>query len=124
MKSGVEREAVRAGWVGLLGFGVRGELLEVLLQRGIGLLGGGEVSGLEGLAELVEELADGVGGILVAAGVAGAVVMVMTVAVALEGGLEVLLNLGVVLLGGGEVARLQVAGELLEVLRDGVVVLC
>jgi len=34
------------------------ELLEVLLDRGVGLLGGGQISGLEILSELAEECGD------------------------------------------------------------------
>ena len=37
-----------------------GELFEVLLQRRVGLLGRGKVSGLQGLAQLAEGLADSV----------------------------------------------------------------
>ena len=41
----------------MLAAGLR-ELLEVLLQRGVGLLCGSEIARLQGLAELIEQLAE------------------------------------------------------------------
>ena len=52
--------------------------MEVLLERGVGLLGGGDVAGLEILAELAEECGDGV---LLGGGLAGFAAAVMTMMV-------------------------------------------
>ena len=57
---------------------VGGEPLEVLLERGVGLLGGGDVAGPEILAELAEECGDGV---LLGGGFAGFAAAVMTMMV-------------------------------------------
>ena len=91
--------------------------MEVLLERGVGLLGGGDVAGLEILSELAEECGDR---ILLAGGLAGlAAVMKMMVAVGAAesraGLLQILLDCGEIRLSGGEIARFQ----MLRQLRDG-----
>jgi hypothetical protein len=81
-------------------------LLEVLLQGGVGLLGGGDVTALQFRAELAEKLADGT---ILLAGVAATSVMVMMVRLLGLPGLlilEVLLNVCVGLLGGRKIAGL------------------
>ena len=83
------------------------------MQRGVGRLGGGKIAGLEGLAELREEAAEG---ILRVGGLGGLSVM-MVVVMMLDGGgllLKVLLNGGVIRLGGGEIAGLKISGQLLK----------
>ena len=88
----------------------RAELLHVLLQRLVCLLGCGKVSSLEFLAKLVEELADWARASCF--GVAALAVVVMmemalgSLAAFCGCALEVLLEGGVVLLGSGKVARL------------------
>lgn len=52
--------------------------MKVLLERGVGLLGGGDVAGLEILAELAEECRDWV---LLGRGLAGFAAAVMTMMV-------------------------------------------
>lgn len=77
---------------------------EFLLEGGIGGLSGGEIAGLQGLAKLRKELVEGilrVGGILRCGGVSVMKVMRRGVCVLL---VCTLLDVGVVLLGGGEVA--------------------
>ena len=73
--------------------------MEVLLERGVSLLGGGNIAGLEILAELAEECGDGV---LLGGGLAGfaAAVMTMMVAVSAAESRACLLQ---ILLNGGEV---------------------
>lgn len=66
---------------------------------------GGEVTGLESLAELGEELVDWVLGRIL--GSSGVMVVVM-LARKRRGLLEVILDVGIVLLGGGEIAGLQI----------------
>lgn len=75
------------------------------MKRGIGRLCGGEVTGLESLAELGEELVDWVLGRIL--GSSGVMVVVM-LARKRRGLLEVILDVGIVLLGGGEIAGLQI----------------
>lgn len=88
------------------------EVLELLLERSVGGLRGGEIAGLESLTELREELADGILGRILRR--SGVMMMVQVV-----GGrrvhqllLEILLDGGVVLLGGGKIAGLKVLGKL------------
>src|SRR6267378_3609856 len=95
---------------------VERELLEVLLEGGVCLLGGGQVAGLEIMSQLAEERGDWIrlaGGL---AGIAIALVMMMVVAMGrarLRASLlQILLYGGEVRLGGREVARFQILRQL------------
>ncbi len=72
--------------------------MEVLLEGGVGLLGGGDVAGLEVLSQLAEEGGDGA---LLAGGLRGTAIVVMVV-VGLVGAL-LLADLLRVLLDGRDV---------------------
>jgi len=97
-------------------------LLQVRLQRSVGLLRGREIARLKILAERTEILLERGGrrsGIVtVAAGV-----MVMVAVMRLTRSLRLLgalLNRGEVLLRGGEIARLEILAERLKRLEDGI----
>src|SRR5882724_10715681 len=104
------RTRLSRGWR-LLAAGLR-ELLEVLLQRGVSLLGGREVARLQCLTQLIEQLDE-------LAAFAAAVNAVMMVRVQLRRSiLQTLLNGRVVLLRRRNVAGLQILAELLELLLE------
>lgn len=76
-------------------------------------MGGGEIAGLQSLAELREESFEGIlraGGSI---GVGG-MMMVMMVASGNGGRLEILLDGGVVLLSSSEIAGFEIGGQLVE----------
>ena len=101
----------------------REKLLQIGLQRCVGLLRGRKTSGLESLAERREVLLER-GDRRIGAGVGiAAGVMVMMAVMRLAGGLgllRALLNSGEVLLSGAEIAGLQIFAERLEGLKDRV----
>ena len=125
ISEGSGRDAeVRSDRAGGSGVSVEAGEQKVLLERGIGLLGGREIAGLQGLAELAEESGYVIGGL---AGIAGATVVVMMVRMA---GALLMAELLHVLLGGGEIglrgidiAGLQIPGELGDGSRQRVVIL-
>ena len=96
------------------------ELLQLLLQGRVGLLRGGKVAGRKTLADLVEILEQGI----LAAGIpACAAVMTVMVEVGVRDIallLDILLDTGKVLLRGGKVAGLEIGGELVHGLGDGI----
>ncbi len=76
-------------------------------------MGGGEIAGLQSLAELREKLFEGIlrsGGSVRA----GGMVMAMMVTTGNGGRLQILLDGCVVLLGSGEIAGFEVGGQLIE----------
>jgi hypothetical protein len=88
--------------------------LEVLLERGIGLLGAGDIAGLEIPSQLAKESGNGV---LLAGGLGGAGVVMMEMRLAyalllLAGLLDILLDGGDVGLRGGEIAGFEVLRKL------------
>jgi len=93
-----------------------GELLKILLQRGIRLLRGGAAARLQRLSPTGEKLADLAASVRAAALM---IMMMMVVVVVLRPLLlEVLLDLGLILLCGRRVSGLQVGGELVEILGE------
>lgn len=91
------------------------ELLEVLLERGVGLLGSAEIAGLQGLAKLIEERGDRVlaGRGLRRGVLADGMMVVMRVPGALLAELlDILLDVGQVGLRGRGIPGLQILGEL------------
>ena len=94
--------------------------MQLLLQGRVGLLRGGKVAGRKTLADLVEILEQGI----LAAGIpACAAVMTVMVEVGVRDIallLDILLDTGKVLLRGGKVAGLEIGGELVHGLGDGI----
>ena len=86
---------------------------EILLQCAVRLLGGVEVTRLQFLAQLLQQLAD-------PAGRTPAATVVMMAALCHNLILEVLLNLRIVLLRRRNTPGLKVLRKLLEVLGDGI----
>ncbi|HEY1468441.1 MAG TPA: hypothetical protein VGF61_05315 [Candidatus Acidoferrum sp.] len=80
------------------------------MKRGVGGLRLGEIAGLQVLAELGKELLEGILGV----GVRTGGTMVVMVVRGHGGRLEILLDGGVVLLGGKEIAGFEIRGELIE----------
>lgn len=102
---------VCAGRRGTGGGAAETGLQEILLQRGVGLLRGGEIPRLERLAELVEES----GHVVLLAGLAGTAMMMVVMRVSgalLARLLQVLLDGGEVGLRGVDIAGLQILSEL------------
>ena len=97
-------------------------MLQIRLQRSVGLLRGREIAGLKILAERSEILLErggGRSGIVAAA----AGVMVMMAVMRLTRSLRLLgalLNRSEVLLSGGEIAGLEILAERLKRLEDGI----
>jgi len=123
-RSGDERK----GHIAQLGgvFAAEGELLHLLLHGRVGLLSAGEVAGRKAGPELIEVLeqrihAAGAGAFAPASTFAPAThVVVMTEVAGGKVALGILLDGGVIFLRGGQVARLEIAAELGEGLRDRV----
>ena len=110
----------RTGTGGRSGCETREELLQVGLQRSVGLLRGRETTGLQTLAERCEILLKR-GDRRTGVGVIAAGVMVMMAVMRMAGGLRLLrtlLNGGEVLLRGAEIAGLQIFAERLKCLED------
>jgi hypothetical protein len=98
-----------AAWAcgrGGVGAGVRQVLLQILLQRGVGLLRGGEISSLQGLAEGSQVLRDRTAALLRGACCVVMMMVVMRLLCTLL--LSAFLDRGEVLLRGGNIACLQV----------------
>jgi len=88
-------------------------LREILLQCAVRLLGGSEVTRLQFLAQLLQQLAD-------PAGRTPAATVVMMAVLCHNLILGVLLNLRIVLLRRRNIPGLKVLRKLLEVLSDGI----